>query len=135
MTTTDARKRNAATQLCRTLHPLEWRDDNQGRTTACSSCQTHAELLAAQDTVTHIVVADAMSRPPENPDALIEDLEWMNHHGESLEGAAHRLNRTTAALERSLLRYGRPDLVNALRARNPLNPHRNDHLRRKDHAA
>lgn len=31
-----------------------------------------------------------MSRPP-IAEPLIEDVEWMDQHGESLDGAAHRL--------------------------------------------
>jgi hypothetical protein len=82
-----------------------------------------------------------MSRPPENPQALIEDIEFMTRHGESLNGAATRLDRTPAALERALQRLGRHDLVSALRARNPINPARSDQQREarlryvKDHAA
>lgn len=76
-----------------------------------------------------------MSRPPTDHAALIEDLEWMADTGESLDGAAERLNTTPVALERALYRHGRHDLATTLKQRNPLNPHLYDHLRRKDHAA
>lgn len=50
-TTSDARKRHAETQeaekLCRLLHPLEWRDDNHGRTAPCPNCQRHTEAFLA----------------------------------------------------------------------------------------
>lgn len=81
-----------------------------------------------------------MSRPP-IAEPLIEDVEWMDQHGESLDGAAHRLGKTPNALERLLQRYGRHDLVARLRARNPINPTRSDQQREarlryvKDHAA
>jgi hypothetical protein len=69
---------------------------------------------------------------PSRARELIEDLEWMADTGESLQGAAARLQRTAAAIERSLLRNGRSDLVSRLRARDPLNP---AGAHRKDHAA
>lgn len=50
-------------------------------------------------------------------DARVEDLEWMDAHGESLSGAARRLGLTTASLERYLHRHRRHDLVARLRAR------------------
>jgi hypothetical protein len=48
---------------------------------------------------------------------IIEDVEWMAEHGESLEGAAKRLDRKPGTLERALDRAARPDLVAQLRRR------------------
>jgi len=48
--------------------------------------------------------------------ALIEDVEFMLTHRESLFMAAHRLEMTPHYLERYLGRQGRSDLVRALRS-------------------
>jgi hypothetical protein len=50
---------------------------------------------------------------------VIEDVEWMAQTGESLLGAAHRLEVHPDTLERRLEREGRYDLANQMRARNP----------------
>ena len=47
--------------------------------------------------------------------ALVEDVDWLARTGETPERAAARLGRTVGALERALLRAGRPDLVTALK--------------------
>lgn len=51
--------------------------------------------------------------------ARIEDLTFMAEHGESLVGAAARLDLTRSALEHFLNRNGLPDLLEALTANNP----------------
>lgn len=51
--------------------------------------------------------------------ARVEDVEWMDAHGECLSGAARRLGLTSSSLERYLHRHRRHDLVARLRAREP----------------
>lgn len=43
--------------------------------------------------------------------AIIEDVEWMRDSGESPSIMATRLHTTVEALEKRLLRAGRPDLA------------------------
>ena len=61
---------------------------------------------------------DPLGGPPAPEEWLIiEDVEWMADHGESLEGAAARLDQKVGTLERALDRAGRADLVARLRSR------------------
>lgn len=51
---------------------------------------------------------------------FLEDVSWMAATGESLSGAARRLDTQPASLERRLTRSGAHDLAAALRANEPL---------------
>ena len=53
------------------------------------------------------------------PDARLADLRWLADTGESAEGAARRLDTTTAALEKWCRSHSHADLWSVLVARNP----------------
>lgn len=47
--------------------------------------------------------------------ALVEDVEWLIRCGEAPDQVAQRVGKTLSAVERTLYRAGRPDLVHALK--------------------
>jgi hypothetical protein len=53
------------------------------------------------------------------PEDRLADLRWLADTGESAEGAARRLQTTTAALEKWCRSHGQADLWNILTGRNP----------------
>ena len=101
-----ARPMVSASKKITTPPPGHVRHAARGLCTGCYSAVKRTGALGSH----------ANRRPVANRDDRIEDLEWLLRYDRNAESVARRSGFTNAkSAERTLRRWGRPDLANTLR--------------------